>query len=133
MSIFAVIFTSVARLQIKLREGCALSTIFLTLVFTVQSDFPALAAEQATDAPQRKLDPAKFANPPNEYRPVDCWWWENGTLTKERLTWQLEEMHAKGVGGAWLYPRYGASQPQSSEPGFWTDGWWDFVRFALDE
>jgi hypothetical protein len=79
------------------------------------------------------LDAQKFATPPNEYRPVDCWWWEAGRLTKERLRWQLEEMHAKGVGGTWLYPRFGASQPLSSEPGFWTDGWWDFVRFALDE
>jgi alpha-L-rhamnosidase/Glycosyl hydrolases family 2, sugar binding domain len=82
---------------------------------------------------QLSLDTAKFAAPPNEYRPVDCWWWEQGHLTRERLQWQLEEMHAKGVGGTWLYPRFGASQPQSSEPGFWTDGWWEFVRFALDE
>jgi hypothetical protein len=80
-----------------------------------------------------KLDARSFANPPSEYRPIDCWWWENGYLTKERLRWQLEEMAAKGSGGTWLYPRFGASQPRSSEPGFWTDGWWEFVRFALDE
>lgn len=80
-----------------------------------------------------KLDPAKFASPPNEFRPVDCWWWDNGKLTEERLRWQLDEMHAKGVGGTWLYPKYGAAQPQSSEPGFWTPGWWEFVRFTLDE
>ena len=54
-------------------------------------------------------------------------------MTKERLRWQLEEMHAKGVGGTWLYPTVRRSQPRSSEPGFWTDGWWEFVRFALDE
>ena len=81
----------------------------------------------------RALDAQAFAAPPNEYRPIDCWWWEAGFLTKERLRWQLEDMHAKGVGGTWLYPRFGASQPLSSEPGFWTDGWWEFVRFALDE
>ncbi|MEX2169198.1 MAG: glycosyl hydrolase [Pirellulales bacterium] len=85
------------------------------------------------EVPPPKLDAAKFAAPPTEYRPVDCWWWEAGHLTKERLRWQLEDMHAKGVGGTWLYPRFGASQPRSSEPGFWTDGWWEFVRFALDE
>jgi hypothetical protein len=133
MSIFAVILTSVARLGVRTRGVCAIPSMCLVLVFALLVGLPIPAAEQSTGARERKLDPAKFANPPNEYRPVDCWWWENGTLTKERLTWQLEEMHAKGVGGTWLYPRFGASQPQSSEPGFWTDGWWDFVRHALDE
>jgi hypothetical protein len=90
-----------------------------------------LALAQAN--PASSLDPTKFAEPPNEYRPIDCWWWEQGELTRERIRWQLEEMHAKGVGGTWLYPRFGASQPQSCEPGFWTDGWWEFVRFSLDE
>jgi hypothetical protein len=133
MSILAVTVTSVARLRIKVRGVYGILSICLALVFTLLVDVVSSAAEPAAGAMERKLDPAKFANPPNEYRPVDCWWWDNGILTKERLTWQLEEMHAKGVGGTWLYPRYGASQPQSSEPGFWTDGWWDFVRYALDE
>jgi len=98
--------------------------------------FTPLASAAGDDAPapvSSKLDPASFANPPIEYRPIDCWWWEAGHLTQERLRWQLEDMHAKGVGGTWLYPRYGASQRNSSEPGFWTEGWWEFVRFALDE
>jgi len=84
-------------------------------------------------AADSKLDAAKFADPPAEYRPVDCWWWDYGKLTEDRLRWQLDEMHAKGVGGTWLYPRFGANQPQSSEPGFFTEGWWGFVRFVLDE
>jgi hypothetical protein len=25
-----------------------------------------------------QLDAESFANPPREYRPIDCWWWENG-------------------------------------------------------
>ncbi|HEY3391446.1 MAG TPA: glycosyl hydrolase [Lacipirellulaceae bacterium] len=91
------------------------------------------ACAQTIAESSNKLDPASFVAPPNEYRPIDCWWWEAGHLTEERLRWQLAEMHAKGVGGTWLYPRFGASQPASSEPGFWTEGWWEFVRFALDE
>jgi len=77
------------------------------------------------------LDAAKFATPPMEYRPIDCWWWDAGQLTREKLQWQLEDMHAKGSGGTWLYPRFGAKQPMSAEPGFWTDGWWEFMAFAL--
>jgi len=79
------------------------------------------------------LDKGKFAEPPTEYRPIDCWWWEQGELSRERIRWQLEQMHQQGVGGTWLYPRYGAAQPQSCEPGFWTEGWWEFVRYSLDE
>jgi hypothetical protein len=68
-----------------------------------------------------------------QYRPIDCWWWDHDYLTRDRLLWQLRDLHAKGVGGTWLYPRYGANQPESSEPGFWTDGWWEFMDFALAE
>src|SRR6188474_1306765 len=102
-------------------------------VFSVLFILLAAACGFAQTPAASKLDPAKFASPPNEFRPVDCWWWDNGKLTQERLRWQLDEMHAKGVGGTWLYPKFGAAQPQSSEPGFWTPGWWEFVRFALDE
>ncbi|MEX0642865.1 MAG: glycosyl hydrolase [Pirellulales bacterium] len=105
----------------------AAATLMVLLAVAVQ------AASDSSGKDSTKLDPVSFANPPNEYRPVDCWWWEAGTLTEERLRWQLEQMHAQGVGGTWLYPRFGASQPLSSEPGFWTDGWWEFVRFVLDE
>jgi hypothetical protein len=79
------------------------------------------------------LEPAKFSTPEQQYRPIDCWWWDGAPLNRERLRFQIEDMHAKGVGGTWLYPRFHHSQPMSSDPGFWTDGWWQFVKFALDE
>jgi hypothetical protein len=133
MSAFAFNLLHGALLRIKQRVGSQIAAICLALLVASFFDTAILAAETKVGSLEPKLDPEKFANPPSEYRPIDCWWWENGVLTKERLTWQLEEMHAKGVGGTWLYPRFGASQPQSSEPGFWTDGWWEFVRYALDE
>src|SRR6185503_4344226 len=92
----------------------------------------AIACAQTAEPAGTKLNATSFASPPSEYRPIDCWWWEGAPLDKARLRWQMEEMHDKGVGGTWLYPRFGASQPRSSEPGFWTDGWWKFVEFALD-
>src|SRR4051794_14641758 len=99
MSILAVIFTRFSRLWIKAYGVYAILSICFALAFALLVNVVVRAAEPITGPIEHKLDPAKFANPPNEYRPVDCWWWENGTLTKERLTWQLEEMHAKGVGG----------------------------------
>src|SRR5687767_5986177 len=73
--------------------------------------------------PLESLSAEQFKNPGAGYRPIDCWWWDGGYLNEEKLKWQLEDLHAKGVGGTWLYPRFGASQPLSAEPGFWTDGW----------
>ncbi len=90
-------------------------------------------AEPATRSHGPSLDPAKFAVPEQQYRPVDCWWWDGAKLDRARLRWQLEDMHAKGVGGTWLYPRFHHSQAMSSDPGFWTEGWWEFVKFTLDE
>jgi len=39
----------------------------------------------------------QFHNPSSEYGLVDCWWWEAEPLDKDKMTWQLEEMKAKGV------------------------------------
>ena len=81
---------------------------FRSLVVAMLLVSAVVARGETKGAAAAKLDAASFVNPPSEYRPVDCWWWEAGNLTEERLRWQLEEMHAKGVGGTWLYPRFGA-------------------------
>ena len=47
-----------------------------------------------------------FRQPSLEYSDFVTWFWETGELDKERLTWQLEELKKKGVGGTWYYPRY---------------------------
>ena len=41
-----------------------------------------------------------FAEPPNEARLRAYWWWLNGNVTKAAITRDLEEMKAKGFGGA---------------------------------
>ncbi len=40
-----------------------------------------------------------FADPPVSCRPHTRWWWMGNAITKEDLTWQLEQMHEKGIGG----------------------------------
>jgi alpha-L-rhamnosidase/Glycosyl hydrolase 2 galactose-binding domain-like len=123
----------VAQLSRAGSEWVVLFLLLSTLVASVGGGELALAAPPADSTLPAvvSLDPSKFATPPMEYRPVDCWWWDGGYLTREKLRWQLEDMHAKGSGGTWLYPRFGASQPMSAEPGFWSDGWWEFMAFAL--
>ena len=74
-----------------------------------------------------------FRRPPREYGPIDCWWWEAGPLDRERMRWQLEEMNEKGIAGTWYYPRFTSGEPLASDPPFWTEEWWDFVRFSMEE
>ena len=44
-----------------------------------------------------------FGEPPLEARTRCYWWWLNGNVTREALTRDLEEMQAKGFGGALLF------------------------------
>lgn len=37
-----------------------------------------------------------FQNPPNGYGEVPFWWWTGDPLNKDRLLWQIEELHKKG-------------------------------------
>ena len=93
-----------------------------------------LSVERAVALPRLKEDLlSQFRNPPTDYGPIDCWWWEAGPLDKDRMRWQLEEMKEKGVSGTWYYPRFVHGQPLSSDPQYWTEGWWEFTRFAVEE
>ncbi len=74
-----------------------------------------------------------FADPPSAYGAIDGWWWEAGRLDEERMRWQLQELKDKGVAGSWFYARYVYDEPLASDPRYFTDGWWDFTRFAAAE
>ena len=40
-----------------------------------------------------------FGDPADVYRPHTRWWWMGNAITKEDLTWQLQQMHEQGIGG----------------------------------
>ena len=40
-----------------------------------------------------------FKNPPIDCRPHTRWWWMGNAVTKDEITWELEEMFDKGMGG----------------------------------
>ncbi len=74
------------------------------------------------------LDPLPgFRNPPVGYGEVPFWWWTGDPLDLERLTWQLDELHKKGVSGVQVnyahedtpgWPTYAADPP------IFSDAWW---------
>ena len=40
-----------------------------------------------------------FGDPPMDCRPHTRWWWMGNALSKEDITWQLDQMRAQGIGG----------------------------------
>ncbi len=46
---------------------------------------------------------ASFVNPPNSSKPGAFWCWLNGDVTKESITYDLEEMKDKGMSGAEIW------------------------------
>ncbi len=82
-------------------------------------------------------DGQAFENPPPEARVRAYWWWLNGNVTKQAITRDLEEMAAKGFGGALICDAGGAEQdgndPVPHGPTFFSDEWRELYRHALRE
>jgi len=74
-----------------------------------------------------------FRQPPLDYSDFVTWFWETGELDKERITWQLEELKKKGVGGTWYYPRYLDGERYGTWPAYFSEEWWDFLRHSVAE
>jgi len=78
-----------------------------------------------------------WQNPPNEARLRAYWWWLNGNVTRASITHDLEQMKAKGFGGALLCDADGASQdgndPVPPGPTFFTPEWRELYKHTLRE
>lgn len=77
-----------------------------------------------------------FREPPAGYGEVPFWWWTGDPLDTERLTWQIEQLHQKGVSGVQVnyahedspgWPTYAAQPPIFSE------AWWRVWGRVADE
>jgi hypothetical protein len=78
-----------------------------------------------------------FTTPPREARLRAYWWWLNGNVTRASITRDLEEMKAKGFGGAVIIDADGSSQDGNDQvphgPTFFTPAWRELYRHALSE
>ncbi|HTY88072.1 MAG TPA: glycosyl hydrolase, partial [Candidatus Acidoferrum sp.] len=78
-----------------------------------------------------------WTNPPAEARLRAYWWWLNGNVTRESITRDLEQMKAKGFGGAVIMDANGASQgghdPVPHGPTFFSPEWRALYQHALRE
>jgi len=80
---------------------------------------------------------AGFVDPPQEARLRCYWWWLNGNTDEATITRDLDEMRAKGYGGAILVDANGSEQQRNrmvpAGPMFGTPRWRDLYRHAMKE
>ena len=80
---------------------------------------------------------AGFIAPPPQARLRCYWWWLNGNTDKVTITHDLEEMRAKGFGGALLIDANGADQNGNAGippgPRFGSSAWMDLYKHTLRE
>ena len=94
-------------------------------------------AAHLSSAPGRDWLADGFQNPPPEARLRCYWWWLNGNTTADTITRDLEEMKAKGYGGALLVDAGGADQQGNhavpAGPMFASPAWRALYRHAIAE
>lgn len=53
-------------------------------------------------------------SPPDAYRPYPFWFW-NGEMSEEEITWQMEEFRRQGITTVLIHPRHGLVTPYLSD------------------
>jgi len=72
----------------------------------------------------------EFMSPDYSYwGEVPLWWWEADSLDKERVTWQLEKLSAKGVKAVCPIQR----SPARSYPESFSKEWWETIAYVHKE
>ncbi len=115
---------------LHLLERCLLMAVSLATLLSVPT------TNWAAPNPVPTLDNG-WTNPPNSARLRAYWWWLNGNVTKESITRDLEQMKAKGFGGAVIIDAGGADQWGNAQvphgPTFFTLEWRELYKHALRE
>ena len=99
-----------------------------------QSQHYSMLTDRTTSYTQLKNG---FDAPPPESRLRCYWWWLNSMATKESITRDLEEMKAKGYGGASLVDagssNYQVARKTAAGPVFMSPGWMELYKHAVKE
>jgi hypothetical protein len=76
-----------------------------------------------------------FQYPPQSAKPWVFWYWMNAAVSKAAITADLEAMKQAGIGGAYLMPLKGATNPPIFEPVVeqLTPEWWTMIKHAFKE
>lgn len=75
----------------------------------------------------------EFAHPPESARPWVYWFWNNGNVTKEGITADLEAMRRAGVGGVIIMDVVERFAPPAGPADFMNAEWQELFCFAVAE
>ncbi|HIQ23019.1 MAG TPA: hypothetical protein EYH34_17470, partial [Planctomycetes bacterium] len=100
------------------------------LAATTASGDQSASSKSSNRAPSYEELRATFASPDHaRWGEVPLWWWEGDPLTKERVTWQLETLAAKGVKSVCPIQR----SPGRCNPPSFSPEWWDMLAYVHQE
>lgn len=113
-------------------------SLCLFLLMVVLTGFSQQPYSLLTDKTTRFTDVEKgFLNPPGESGLRCYWWWLNSMATRESITRDLEEMKAKGYGGASLVDagssNYQVAVKTAAGPVFMSPAWMELYKHAVKE
>src|ERR1051325_1898766 len=69
----------------------------------------------------------------NTTKPWTRWWWEGSAVTKNDLTWNLEQYQKAGLGGVEITPIYGVYGYEKSFINFLSPQWMDVFTHTLNQ
>jgi len=120
----------------KNNRNCLIALLLLiSFQSFAQTKIPAGYADRSTSL---NVLPG-FINPPKGFGDVPFFWWQGDTITRERLTWQLDQLSNKGISSLQInYSHqdsggisYGWSNP--SKPALFTPEWWKLFKWFAAE
>ncbi len=74
-----------------------------------------------------------FVHPPDSARPWVYWFWNNGNVTKEGISADLEAMQRVGIGGCLIMDVVQKFAPPAGKATFMGDEWRGLFKFAVQE
>lgn len=114
----------------------------MTAILALSAALPLFAQQRSAPSSQLPSSSlaslgAGFSQPPQSARLRCYWWWLNGHTDKATITHDLEQMKAKGFGGALLVDANGADQGGNANvppgPTFGSPAWRELYLHALRE
>ncbi|MFH1718339.1 MAG: glycosyl hydrolase [Planctomycetota bacterium] len=87
----------------------------LLLTGKIEAQTPAYSTGTENSSARNTALARGFANPPSPARPAVYWVWVNGLTNRKQLTYELEQMKAKGISTAYIFD-VGARDPAGIVP-----------------
>ena len=103
-------------------DSLRLKLQILTAMAIVSTGFLAAAVDQKTRD--------DFASPPIECSPRTYWFWPGSAVTRDEITWELQQMHEQGLGGVLINSAFSPIYEKGAIP-FLSDDYLAMLRHAV--